>query len=186
MTTEEFEQIVKDWLAHGAASRDSDGPTPSWSTSRCSSCSPTCGPTASRRSSSPAAASSSCGRGPSRSTASRPSRSSAAASRRSSRCATASPCSCGCRRSNFVDDKAGKPVGIHQAHRPAADRGVRQLRRRLRDAPVDDARHGRPLRADRPPHRRRARVGLRPRVAVGRSTRRSTSAAEARLDRRRT
>ena len=37
-------------------------------------CSPTCGRTASRRTSSPAAASSSCGRGPSASTASRPSR----------------------------------------------------------------------------------------------------------------
>ena len=47
-----------------------------------------------------------------RSMASRPSRSSAAASRRSSSCATASPCSCSCRRSNFIDDKAGKPVGI--------------------------------------------------------------------------
>ena len=41
---------------------------------------------------------------------------------------------------DFVDDKAGKPVGIHQVHRPASNRGVRQLRRRLRDARVDDHR----------------------------------------------
>ena len=39
---------------------DAAGSTPRWSTSRCSSCSTTCAPTASRPSSSPAAASSSC------------------------------------------------------------------------------------------------------------------------------
>ena len=78
--------------------RNSSGRTPSASISRCSNCSPTCAPTDSRPSSSPAAASSSCARGRKKSMASRPSRSSAAASRRSSRCATASPCSCGCRR----------------------------------------------------------------------------------------
>ncbi len=54
--------------------RASTGPTPISSTSRCSSCWPTCAPTGSRPSSSRAAASSSCGRGPRRSTASRPSR----------------------------------------------------------------------------------------------------------------
>ena len=43
--------------------RASTGPTPSWSTSRCWSCWPICAPTASRPSSSPAAASSSCGLG---------------------------------------------------------------------------------------------------------------------------
>ncbi len=98
MTTEEFEAVV----ATGSpppATRPPAGPTPRWSTSPCSSCSTTCAPTASRPSSSPAAASSSCGRGPRRSTASRPSRSSARASRPSSRCATASRCSCACPRS---------------------------------------------------------------------------------------
>ena len=74
-------QIVDGLDRDRASIRGSSGPTPSWSTSRCSSCSPTCAPTASRPSSSRAAASSSCGRGPRRSTASRPSRSSAAASR---------------------------------------------------------------------------------------------------------
>ena len=122
MTTEEFEKIVKDWIATAKHPEVQASPTPSASISRCSNCSPTCGRTASRPSSSPAAASSSCARGRRRSTASRPSRSSAAASRRSSRCATASPCSCGCRRSNFIDDKAGKPVGINQhiGRRPIA------------------------------------------------------------------
>ena len=31
---------------------------------------------------------------------------------------------------NFVDDGAGKPVGINRIHRPPADRRVRQFRRR--------------------------------------------------------
>ena len=41
---------------------------------------------------------------------------------------------------NFIDDKAGKPVGINAAHRPPAHRGLRQLRRRSADARMD---HGR-------------------------------------------
>ena len=80
MTTEEFEKIVKEWIATAKHPRF-NGLLPIWSTSRCWSCSPTFERTASRRSSFPAAASSSCGRGPRRSMASRPSRSSAAASR---------------------------------------------------------------------------------------------------------
>ena len=64
---------------HREASRRPSGLTPRWSISRCSNCSPTCARTASRPSSSPAAASSSCARGRRRSMASRPSRSSAAA-----------------------------------------------------------------------------------------------------------
>ena len=31
---------------------------------------------------------------------------------------------------NFIDDKAGKPVGINEYHRPPPDRGLRQFRRR--------------------------------------------------------
>ena len=58
--------------------RRPSGLTPRWSISRCSNCSPTCARTASRPSSSPAAASSSCARGRRRSMASRPSKSSAA------------------------------------------------------------------------------------------------------------
>ncbi len=98
------------------------GLIPRWSISRCSNCSPTCGPTASRPSSSPAAASSSCAPGRKKSTASRPSRSSAAASRRNSRCATASPVLVRLPEFNFIDDKAGKPVGINQhiGRRPIA------------------------------------------------------------------
>ena len=45
--------------------------------------------------------------------ASRRSRSSAAAARRSSRCATASRCSMRLPEVDFIDDKAGKPVGIN-------------------------------------------------------------------------
>ena len=60
MTTEEFSQAGARLDRHAHAIRASTGPTPSSSTSRCSSCSPICAPTASRPSSSRAAASSSC------------------------------------------------------------------------------------------------------------------------------
>ena len=46
---------------------------------------------------------------------------------------------------DLVDDKAGQAGRHPPGHRPPADRGVRQLRRRLRDARVDDVR--RPARA---------------------------------------
>ena len=57
---------------------------------------------------------------------------------------------------DFIDDKEGKPVGIHQhiGRRPIAR--LRQLRRRLRDARVDDGRRRPAARPDRPPRRRRA------------------------------
>ena len=66
---------------------------------------------------------------------------------------------------DFIDDGAGKPVGIHRfiGRRPIA--GLRQLRRRLRDAPLDDRRPRTAARPDRPPHRRGPRMGLRPSVA---------------------
>ncbi len=75
-----------------------------------------------RTSSSPAAASSSCVRGPSRFMASRRNRSSAAASRRSSKCVTAKPVLVRLPELNFNDDKADKPVGINQhiGRRPIA------------------------------------------------------------------
>ena len=65
---------------------------------------------------------------------------------------------------NFVDDKAGQARRDPDAHRPAPDRRVRQLRRRPADAAVDGRRLREPLLPLRPPHRRRARVGLRPPV----------------------
>ena len=73
MTTEEFARSSPTGSRRRGI-RASTGPIPSSSTSRCWSCWPTCAPTASRPSSSRAAASSSCGPGPRRSTASRPSR----------------------------------------------------------------------------------------------------------------
>ena len=91
-----------------ARSAASSGPIPNWSTSRCWNCWPICAPTASRPSSSPAAASSSCGRGPSGSTAYRPSRSSARRSRLDSRCRTARRCCSGC------------PTSISSTTRPAS------------------------------------------------------------------
>ena len=67
---------------------------------------------------------------------------------------------------NFFDDKEGKPIAIQQAHRPPAHRRVRQFRRRSADAAVDRRRYRRALLPLCSPHRRRARVGLR-RVAHG-------------------
>ncbi len=62
MSTAEFESIVTDWFKTGASSRASSGRIPSWPINRCWSSWGICGPTASRPTSSPAAASSSCGR----------------------------------------------------------------------------------------------------------------------------
>ncbi len=50
--------------------------------------------------------------------------------------------------------RQGRQAGRDSAaDRPPADRGIRQLRRRLRDARMDDVRPGRAARDDRPPHR---------------------------------
>ena len=73
MTTEEFAKTVLDWMATARHPRF-NRPYNSWSISRCWNCSPICAPTASRPSSSPAAASSSCGPGSRRPTAFRRSR----------------------------------------------------------------------------------------------------------------
>ncbi len=65
---------------------------------------------------------------------------------------------------DFIDDKAGKPVGS-QVHRPSPDPRLWQLGRGSPDAPVDHSRHLPPPRWYRPSHRRPARVGLRPAIA---------------------
>ena len=44
---------------------------------------------------------------------------------------------------DFIDDKAGKPIGIQKHHRPPPDRRLRQLRRRPADAAVDRGRRRR-------------------------------------------
>ena len=150
---------------HGEASRRPSGRTPRWSISRCSNCSPTCARTASRRSSSPAAASSSCARGRRRSTASRPSRSSAAAARLKFEMRDGKPVLVQAAGVDFIDDKAGKPVGIQQhiGRRPIAAFGNSDgdLQMLQWTAAGSGPRFG----LYRPPHRRRTRVGLRPQVA---------------------
>ena len=170
---------------HREASRRPGGPTPRWSISRCSNCSPTCGRTASRPSSSPAAASSSCARGRRRSMASRPSRSSAAASRRSSRLRDGKPVLVRLPEINFIDDKAGKPVGINQhiGRRPIAAFGNSDGD--LQMLQWTTAGNGAALRPHRPPHRRRARVGLRPHIARRPARQGARRGAGERLDRRR-
>ena len=76
---------------------------------------------------------------------------------------------------NFIDDKAGKPVGIQQhiGRRPIAAFGNSDGD--LQMLQWTTAGKGAALRPDRPPHRRRARVRLRPQVVTSASsTRRST------------
>ena len=114
MTTDEFDADRQATGSPRAKHPKTGGSTPRWSTSRCWSCWPICGPTASRPSSSPAAASSSCARGPRRSMAFRRSRSSAAAARRSSKCATASPVLMRLPEVNFIDDRS-RQAGRHPA-----------------------------------------------------------------------
>jgi hypothetical protein len=96
MTTVEFEQIVKDWIATAKHPKTGKLYTEMVYQPMLEMLS-YLRQTVSRTSSSPAAASNSCGRGRKRSMASRPSRSSAAASRQSLKCVTASPSSCVCR-----------------------------------------------------------------------------------------
>ena len=101
----------------------------------------TCAPTASRPSSSPAAASSSCGRGRRRVYGIPPEQvvgSSGKTEVRAARRQAGARASC--RRSTSSTTRPGKPVGIHQfiGRRPIAR--LRQLRRRPPDAPVDHRR----------------------------------------------
>ena len=163
-TTDEFEQIVQRLDRDGEASRRSSRLyTELRLPADARAARATCAPTASRPTSSPAAASSSCGRGSSASTAFRRSRSSAAAIKMKYEMRDGVPVLV---RLPEVDlhRRQGGQAGRHSAgHRPPADHRVRQLRRRLRDARVDHDRAGPASRPDRPPHRRRARVGLRPR-----------------------
>ena len=81
-----------------------------------------------------------------------------------SRCATASRCSCACREIDFIDDKTGKPVGINQhiGRRPIAAFGNSDGD--LQMLQWTTAGGGAALWPDRPPHRCRARMGLRPQV----------------------
>ena len=71
-------------------------------------------------------------------------------------------CSCACPRSNFIDDKAGKPVGIqkHIGRRPIVAFGNSDGDFQMLEWTT--AGSGPALRTDRPPRRRRARVRLRP------------------------
>ena len=143
MTTAEFEQIVKDWIATAKHPRFKRPYTE-------------CvyqpmlellaylRATASRPSSFPAAASSSCGRGRKRSMAFRPNRWLAAASRRNSSSATASRA--GPSAGGGLHRRQGGKARRHQrAHRPSAHRRVWQLGRRPADAGMDASRPRRRL-----------------------------------------
>ena len=112
ITTEEFRQTVLDWLATARHPRFKRPYTDS-STSRCSSCWPTCAPTSSRPSSSRAAASSSCGRGPSAPTAFRPSRSWVPRASPDTLPQPDKPVLMKEAKVEFIDDGPGKAVGIN-------------------------------------------------------------------------
>ena len=61
--------------------------------------------------------------------------------------------------------RSGETRWHQPLHRPATHLRLRELRRRPSDAAVDGRRSGPPVHGDRPSHRRRARVGLRPSIA---------------------
>ena len=166
--------------------RASTGPTPSSSISRCSSCSPICAPTASRPSSSPAAASSSCARGRRGPTAFRPSRWSAR------------PAS-----TKFQMRRDGKPVLMKLAARSSSSTTGRASRSASTASSaggpifafgnsdgdqqmLEWTAAGERRRASwacRAPHRRRARMGLRPQVARRQARQGARRGGRARLDR---
>ncbi len=135
MTTDEFDAIVRTG-SRPRSIRRPGGCTPRWSTSRCSSCSPTCKRTDSRPASCPAAPSISCACSRSRSTASRRSRSSAASSSCNSELRDGKPVLLRLPALDSFDDKEGQADRHPSAHRPPADRRVRQFRRRSADAAV--------------------------------------------------
>ena len=66
----------------------------------------------------------------------------------------------------FIDDGDGKPVAIQKDYWPTPAPRLRQLRRRSGDARVDRGRRRREVHGPRSSHRRLARVGLRPRVEI--------------------
>ena len=164
MTTEEFDEERRATGRPPPSTRAPAVSTPRWSTSRCSSCWPTCAPTASRPSSCRGAGSSSCGPGSRRSTASRPSRSWAAAGHEVRDAADGPRAASRRPKIEFVDDGPGKPVGINRfiGRRPILAFGNSDGDHQMLQWTAAGA--GRTLHGDRPPHRRRARVGLRPHV----------------------
>ena len=78
---------------------------------------------------------------------------------------------------DFIDDKDGQAHRHPEAHRPPPHRRVRQLRRRPANAAMDRCRQRRALLSLRPSHRRRARMGLRPQV-LHRPSRQGTRRSE--------
>ena len=153
MTTDEFAASVARLDRHRQASRNRPPVDTRWSTSPCSSCSPTCAPMASRHSSSRAAASSSCGPGPRSVYGIPPEQVVGSAVRLKLDVRDGKPVLIKLPELDFIDDKEGKPVGIQTriGRRPIAAFGNSDGD--LADAAVDDGGHRRParaLRASRP------------------------------------
>ncbi len=110
ITTDEFQQVVKDWFAT-ARHPETGQPYNKMVTSPCSSCSLTCGRTASRLSSFPVAAWNSCALSPRTPTASRATKSSAAGKLKYEM-REGVPVLVKVPEIQFVDDKEGKPAAI--------------------------------------------------------------------------
>ena len=146
--------------------RASSGPIPSSSTSRCWSCSPICAPTASRPSSCPAAASSSCGRGREKVYGIPPEQVVGSSGVTKFEIgADGKPVLMKTPKVEFVDDGPGKPVGINRfiGRRPIfafgnSDGDLQMLQ-------WTAAGSGARFMGIVHHHRRRARIGLRPAVA---------------------
>ncbi len=83
---------------------------------------------------------------------------------------------------NFIDDKDGKPIAINQhiGRRPIAAFGNSDGD--LQMLQMDDCRRRAALRAHRPPYRCRTRMGLRPQVAHRQTRQGARRSASARLD----
>ncbi len=181
MTSDEFERIASDWFESAAApplpaalhrtrlSTDGRGPRR------------ICGPTGSGPTSSPAVASSSCARSPSRMYGIPPDQVDRQQRQDPLRAAgrdagARSPC-----RHRLLRRQGGQAGRDPEVHRPAADRRLRQLRRRPADAPVDRRRTGPQPHGPRRPHRCRSGVRL-PGLADGDAEARARGGQSARLD----
>ena len=183
-TTEEFETIVTDWIGIGEASEDQPARTPRWSTSRCWNCSRYL-----RANGFKTFIVSGGGVEFMRPWVERvygipPEQVVGSRAKVKYEVRNGVPVLLRLAEVDLIDDKAGKPVGIHQVigRRPIAafgnSDGDFEMLEWTTSAP------GLALRAHRPSHRRRARMGLRPRLAHRTARARAGRGAEARLDRR--
>ncbi len=124
ITTDEFAGIVRTWLATTRHPK-TNGYSPKWCSSRCWSCSPTCGPTISKRSSCRPAASNSCEICAETTYGVPPEQVIGSSGKLAFEMRDGSPVLVKLLEIEFVNDNAGKPVAIqkHIGRRPIASFG---------------------------------------------------------------